>query len=392
MTRLCIYCTAEKDEAEFSDEHIWPNALGGDFLGNLWRTRNVCARCNSISGVFVDGAFIKSWIGNAERSDGALEYLQVDADKVGRLPLDYLGRLVAPAPPSGCVADCWAGPCGASILHIRPAEDETWNTYAGGDPRAKKARAGRAYMLLASRAPFWIMVSLASFAAHFPRAKKRLVTQGLTEAYLSPYRIETFDPAEEPEDATCVNAYKAIALSRGKLEVEFALDLDLGKRMLCKVALALGCNIFGSNFTLNEGANLRRAFREADPAKRDGLPIKGSGFLARQDEALGLNLRWTGAWVLLLSEKSAAELTLTVVAPSGRTMTTVVAEDPVLLAATEGRFRDGVVWLTIPSLAEAALEIGLSEYLAHKNGLMTVADLARLEQMRGAPDRLPASG
>src|SRR5688500_7383766 len=91
--RTCIYCGEEKEENSFSDEHIWPDALGGDYLPDFWRTNDVCQRCNSLSGVFVDGAFIRSWIGSAERATGALEYLDVSRPGKSILPLDYLGKL-----------------------------------------------------------------------------------------------------------------------------------------------------------------------------------------------------------------------------------------------------------------------------------------------------------
>jgi len=73
--KTCIYCAMKNADDEFSDEHIWPDALGGDFLpADVWRTNDVCRRCNSLSGVFVDGAFIRSWLGNAERSSGARDH------------------------------------------------------------------------------------------------------------------------------------------------------------------------------------------------------------------------------------------------------------------------------------------------------------------------------
>lgn len=37
--KSCIYCGEQKSFDQFSDEHIWPNALGGDYLPHdVWRT------------------------------------------------------------------------------------------------------------------------------------------------------------------------------------------------------------------------------------------------------------------------------------------------------------------------------------------------------------------
>lgn len=70
-TQTCYYCGLDKPRSDFSDEHVWPDALGGDPLPSFWRTAEVCQGCNSMSGVFVDGAFIRGWAGAAERGTGA---------------------------------------------------------------------------------------------------------------------------------------------------------------------------------------------------------------------------------------------------------------------------------------------------------------------------------
>jgi hypothetical protein len=135
--KTCLYCGLEKSNDAFSDEHIWPDALGGDHLPLLWRTDEVCVNCNSMSGVFVDGSFTKSWVGAAERATGAGEYLSPNQPSAGVLLLDYIGPLPDVPTRQGEIAEYWCGPCGANIIHIRPDDsDEHWKSYAGGDPRA----------------------------------------------------------------------------------------------------------------------------------------------------------------------------------------------------------------------------------------------------------------
>ena len=72
--KTCIYCGEEKNPYEFSDEHIWPDALGGDDLPDFWRTDDVCQKCNNLSGLYVDGAFVKGWPWGAERARGAVDF------------------------------------------------------------------------------------------------------------------------------------------------------------------------------------------------------------------------------------------------------------------------------------------------------------------------------
>ena len=67
----CIYCTKEKEEHEFSLEHIFPTALGGKVLPDaVFKTRSVCRECNSRFGLYIDGAFLKSFFPRSYRPDG----------------------------------------------------------------------------------------------------------------------------------------------------------------------------------------------------------------------------------------------------------------------------------------------------------------------------------
>src|SRR5260221_12535925 len=91
--KTCIYCGEDKNESEFSDEHIWPEALGGDHLPDLWRTGDVCQKCNNLSGLYVDGAFIKGWAGAAEGATGANENQAFNNQGSAGLPLTYIGKI-----------------------------------------------------------------------------------------------------------------------------------------------------------------------------------------------------------------------------------------------------------------------------------------------------------
>lgn len=52
----CLYCGNEKNEEDFSQEHVIPKALGGNLTpDNPFTIHNVCRRCNSVAGAFIDG-------------------------------------------------------------------------------------------------------------------------------------------------------------------------------------------------------------------------------------------------------------------------------------------------------------------------------------------------
>lgn len=80
----CPYCGCNKSSDELSHEHFWPTALGGDLIHDVRRSDDVCRVCNNRSGVFVDGAFIKSFAVMSERTTDALAYLPTDRLMVPR--------------------------------------------------------------------------------------------------------------------------------------------------------------------------------------------------------------------------------------------------------------------------------------------------------------------
>ena len=387
--RACIYCGEEKPKKEFSDEHIWPNALGGDFLSRaVWRTDDVCQRCNSISGVFIDGAFIRSWIGQSELSNGAHEYLAGGGDATA-LPLDYPGPILGVPLPKGHVADFWAGPCGANIIHIRPDDgDDHWTVYAGGDPRGRKAKAGRAYMALTSEEEFWILVSLESFRRHFDRAERIVVNAKIPPDW--PFKNLDLNDAIQAEDMKTVDAVINAGRDGSWIRVRPAISLDLGTRMLAKLGLGVGYNLLGNAFLRTDYAeHLRLGMREANAEKRRRIPVRGSGFFG----GLGLGgaeeiLKWPGGWVLMLNIVS-GKLSLSIISPSGRSMTVLISDAQDLLATLEPIYARGTVWITVPAAKEAVGPISLSEYLGHQMNAARLPSLVALASKRGDPTKLP---
>ena len=61
MANICIYCGEEKDDSEFTFEHVIPQSLGGAYAPDQFKTHDVCVKCNGNLGLFVDAAFEKDW-------------------------------------------------------------------------------------------------------------------------------------------------------------------------------------------------------------------------------------------------------------------------------------------------------------------------------------------
>ncbi len=387
--RHCIYCDINKSEEQFSDEHIWPDALGGDFLPkDVWRTDDVCQSCNSLSGLFVDGSFIRSFIGQSELSSGSHEYL-AGKKAVAAISLDYLGPIREVPVPSGCIAEYWAGPCGANIIHIRPDDgDEQWVSYAGGSPKAKKSKAGRAYMALASDVEFWIYVALESFRQHFDRAERFVVNADVPNHW--PFKVpDRLDPIQA-EDMKTVDAILDKGRTGSWFRVQATVPLNAGHRMLAKVALGVGYKVFGAAYLETSYAKtLRQGMREANADKRKQILVRGFGITSGKSLA-GTEqiLKWSGGWVLLLNALE-NKVALTVISPTGRPMSIMVSDDQSLIAKLDQRYAEGLLWITVLAAKQAVGPIALPEYLGHQTGVASVAALTSLASRRGDPSSLP---
>jgi hypothetical protein len=391
--KKCVYCGRDKALGDFSDEHIWPDALGGDFLETFWRTEDVCELCNRLSGLYVDGAFIRSMFGSLERAIGAWEYINVAKPRTVILPLYYCGQLKSPALASDETAEYWAGPCGANILHIRPADiEDQWASYAGGDPRAKKVAAGRAYMALTSSRPFWVHVSLNSFKAHFKRAQRFVTNLHLhppAAEYFKTYMLDPNDPTQASDMSVMEEVFSA-GKEKRPLKLSLVIKLDTGTRILAKLALAVGYKLFGVEFLGSQYAStLRLALWERDANKRKNYPVRGTGYFGQQPfRDLKDLIHWPGGWLLIL-KVSAGQLRLFVLTPTGKTMSVMITDSPVFSERLDESFTEGNVWLTIPSLSRSEGPIWLPDYLAHRVGVRRINVLKAIEAMRVDRSSLP---
>lgn len=306
------------------------------------------------------------------------------------LPLDYLGRMADAKTKDGEIAEWWAGPCGAHVVHFRPAETEDlWKSYLGGDPRAKKSRAGRAYIALASGTDYWVIAALASFKKHFGRARRFVVTPGLPPEWTAFRQVDRSD-LEQAADLAIVDSINAAATAGRSVRAEVSIQADSGNRMLAKLGLAIGCKLFGAEFGAHaQGAKLRRAFREANAERRETIPVNGTSYFAGTGTAPLDVLAWTGGWVLMV-QVFKGTLSLVIITPSGRRMAVMITDDPALVDRSEPGYEQGVVWLTIPTLGRAVGPLSLPDYAAHLTRSILHPDLLNIEAARIDPAKLPA--
>lgn len=387
-TKDCIYCEGRSGDAEFSLEHIWPQALGGNACPEIFKTRQVCRRCNSIAGQWVDGAFLKSFFIHSENAVAAHDYL--DPAKPSSVPLVYIGLDQEFPLGNDEVCERWIGPAGESIYHIHPRDDDRWSTISGGNfIQRKSGDGGRAYIALTSPSMYWYEVALRSFVRHFPNAGRRCVTP--VEGAPLPEKIKAFDenPITDKEQAEVL-----FIRSRptGTQHMSVPIHVNFSDRFLAKLSIGLAHTTLGPSVSASPYASeLRKLLWSKSPDEPKDIAVFGSGFWDHRgvDDRIMKSFPWAGAWMIaLMPFKDAFGLVL--YTPGGRGMSMMISDNPSLWPPdTYEKFGQGVVYLIVPERQLAIGPIPLLRYLAHKDGGWKHPELEALERMRIDINSLP---
>jgi hypothetical protein len=368
-------------------EHIWPQALGGQYAPDLFRTREVCERCNSLAGQWVDGAFLKSWLIICENAIAARHFLEPAVP--GILPLIYFGIDEGFPVQPGEVCERWIGPAGEQIYYVHQADDNKWFGYAGGDfIRRNQGDAGRAYIGLTASHDYWALTGLQSFIADLEPA--RLFTVTICES-LPDYLMQRLTPEAQ---ATPIEAAE-LAWIRNRPSgrsggLRASLRVDFSDRFLAKLALGLGYNIIGRAFRDSSYAEeLRKLLWRRDPSQDEGIEVFGTSYWqASQFSAVSHMIGLTGAWTIMLQALREG-LSVSVCTPLGRLMTIAISKDPSLLPLSAiDQYYLGALYFAVPQRRTFLGPVALPAYLAHRNGSHVVPAIAKLEALRVEPSML----
>lgn len=381
----CIYCWGTSGDTTFSLEHIWPRGLGGAFMPELFRTNQVCTRCNSRAGQFVDAAFLKSWFVAADSTFAAHRFL--DKSKPAAIPLFYTG--IAQDFPCGPdeVCERWIGPAGDSICHVHKKDDERWDTFAGGDMIARKRDPGRAYISFASSNPYWVLCSVKSFMARFDGAVHRSTTQitGL------PREWGLLNPLDEPLSD---QERREVGYIRQQSPAKHTLvptQVDFAERFFCKLGLGLAYKVLGPGVMQTPYVSeLRRGLWLTDPEQRQRLQVRGTSFWDDMaDDRIRNLLHWPGAWVIMLSAFPEGFGYLLVM-PGGRHVGRLIAEGHEGWAPEAGpTYAQGQVYVVVPQRQTAIGPLSFIEYSSSKAGYGRSAIIDNLRAMESNLDDLP---
>lgn len=256
---ICIYCNQTKNVDEFSLEHIFPDSLGGAFAHNIFKTRQVCQKCNNLSGLYVDSAFVKNFFSTTLPIFS--DYLgYFDFDKKPIIPFSYMGFVEYIKHPNFTYCEKWLWCGGSMVYHFHNNSEESFKTIAGGDPRRRKGKdAGEAYLVGLTDNPFWIELLLNSFVKQFQKSKKISVNYLLQD---------TASASLTTEQQSIKKELFTIHQSQDMQKHTIPIKLDFNVRFQAKLSIGLGYSLFGEKFSKSDEAkNYRDIFWNKDYQK-----------------------------------------------------------------------------------------------------------------------------
>jgi len=377
-TKRCIYCDKHKSKNEFSLEHIFPDSMGGNVCSDLFKTRDVCARCNSIMGMFVDGPVIKSWYSKNTESTAYREFVDIQASN-SWIPFAYMGVSKNLIFGENEVCEIWCGQHGEHVYHIHLKDDPRFDTYAGGDPIARQKHPGRAYLFLTTEDVAKCGLTIRSFVRQFKKVSRYAgnfdSAGGELEGIYEPI------PKDRMEEFEALRA-KAAAGETWAMRVGVGIGFE--ERFMAKLARGIGFKLFGEQYlTTPYGINIRNALWEKDAEVRGKL-FKALPLFNENGKALKGRAGYPGVYsVLLWAMPESFVLLLTM--PDGNLLSVVISDDPSLWAGPEfDSYRDGAIFLVAPQVETFIGPVSFPDFLAHMLGNTCISDISSLEQKRVA--------
>ncbi|MFW7214595.1 HNH endonuclease [Enterobacter sp. BNK-22] len=360
--RLCIYCREQKDDKEFSLEHVVPQFLGGAYAPDFLKTRDVCKSCNSNLGLFVDASFEKNWLVTNWLQKASSAFY--DKDNPSGVSLVCMGNteLCPPDMPEGHVCEMWLGPQGEQVFLIRP-HDERLSSYMGGNPRTMKKIETRAYFLFSENTSQNPIKTWLSFEQAFQGRKVKKILCGEVGG-ADPASIG-FVQADELDNAR-KQFFTANTEGEHVRNVQTLMYTKFDQRFMCKLAIGIAYCLFGHKVLDSEyGKELHKGlwYREGNEMPK----VRGTTLFS-QDAAQGVNeiISFPNAVTLmLLSTKEGVAVTLNI--NSELNWTVLCASNESLTSDDLEKIGEGQILVLVRAL-QTGIHLDLPSYLAFKLG------------------------
>lgn len=376
--KRCVYCNQDKGEDEFSEEHVLPQAIGGNLSPtNPFKTSDVCARCNNFCGLFIDAPFIKSWFTQSGIAEEARRYVEFSEESI--FPLRYMGPMPDLTHKSR-ICEFWIGPTGDSIYHFHEPYPEVKDMpiIVGPAPNLRsEIDKGFAFIYVVPSNPVWWKPILRSFAIQFQGSALYLGNGQCPSGGLF---------SDIPEELVALHG-TLNGIREDQHHVQIAITIGYEARFLAKLALGLGHLFLDPSFISSDEAQLLRDMMwERSSKAREGIPVRGSGFLGEGNAALGDLISWpTGHLVGLLP--IGQDLTLYTRFYNHQTSVIKVTGEP---KHWKNVIPDtGIVFAVNPGLRSFFGPMSAREFIAHQQGVATISGLTKLAERASQTSPLP---
>ena len=352
----CVYCGYEKHEEEFSQEHVIPRAIGGNLNPvNPFALNTVCKRCNSLSGSFIDGQYIRSWFTQNDKNKYFMRYGDITQNPI--LPLSYMGML-PDLGFEGKVCEFWLGPTGDPIYHFHNPYPECLDVapMVGIPTFAKKNEIdhGFAFLFVRSNNPVWYASIFHSFIEQFRQSELYWGNGPTPQGFFS-------DIPDNYSELHC----KLKSLNGEMHKISVPIGINYGDRFIVKVALGLGAIFLNDSFLVSESAQLLRSFLWAKELKiRETIDIRGQSFISSRDDLQKI-LNWDqGHVICFINDNNSLSLYVNFFSSQGATIE--ISAEP---EHWKGIFDNlGSVYLVCPGLQKYLGPIPIENFIAHKQG------------------------
>lgn len=377
--RTCLYCGNEKGEEDFSQEHIIPRAIGGNLTpDNPFTIQNVCRKCNSLAGTFIDGPFIKSWITQNYRAEVIMKYANISSRPI--LPLRYMG-VIRELQYESKICEFWLGPTGDSIYHFHdPYPEEADVPPMVGIPtyaRRNEIDNGFAFLFIRSNNPAWHPTIGCSFFEQFRKST----------LYLGNGPTPQGGAFSDIPDELAVLHGRLQSMSGQTHNINTVFGVHYGDRFLAKIALGIGSLLLKESFITSHSADLLRRFMWSKNAElRSEIPIPGSSFFGEKIGTLNNIMNWPGGHLLHISQV-ANQLMLYVSFYDIQKAVIRISSEP---EQWDGVVNEGLIYVIAPGLQKYVGPKNIGSFIAHKfESDCSDPDLTELEAEMGQYNQMP---
>ncbi|WP_122435283.1 HNH endonuclease [Pseudomonas viridiflava] len=373
----CIYCRIEKEAKELTLEHVIPQFLGGAHAPELFKTRDVCKKCNSNLGLFVDASFEKNWMVSNWLRQASSAFYSKDSPVGVSLVCMGSADFCPPELPENHVCELWLGPAGEQVFWLRPS-DSRLSAYVGGNPRTTKTLETRAYFLFSENTHLDPLKTWLSFEQAFVGHKVKKVLCG---------EVEGVDASSigfsEPDDLDSARweFFQAIGECHKSRHQQVLVDPIFDHRFLCKMSIAIAYCLFGPK-TLESDYG-KELFKGVWHKKDDDDPqVLGSALFSKENnENFNALIGYPNLVVIaLLSTPDGVAVNLNIGSQLNWTVLCARNED---LTPEDHKKIDGGKVLVLARPIQKGVYLDLPSYVAHKCNLMAHDELNSIIKYSG---------